>query len=518
MKNPQSISCFGNSVKRSLFVLLFFVLSFSTSTIKAQTVTWTTDDTQDCNVKTNQDPTSIITYNGSIYYIYVDVNLQMVVAKITGGVIQRYAVFPIVTPADDNYHCSPTIGIDKKGYIHICGDMHNAAWKYFRSNSPEDITSWTQRNDLPGIDITYTTFSYDNNREMFLCFRHGSNVDGKGNDRGGVIRYNADTDTFIMLGGTDYLDISGNPQKTVPPGSITPKTMVWGNGFGGNGGWYCKFGHRVFFDKNNRMHLMSALINSNLPVPYGYDSNTTIIYAYSDDLGVTWYKAGGVRIPSLPLTPTNASIVLDRTTQHDITGGEGELGAFDSTHPVISYLLTSDNSSHSLMWNGSIWKEIYPPHGARVFMSRPNGYTAWYDGTYIDYTNDGITWKSLKGTPTGFPGGSVGCNGGMDREYFKATGNFRYHAAHNSYTLSSVHTINSNIGNSPNAVELPIITSEKPTGSYNLYSIQGVLIGKFDAEQINSVYLKQNGLIHGVYLAVPEGQLYPLRKVFRICI
>ena len=493
-------------------------------------VTWTTDATQDCNIKTNQDPTSIITYNGSTYYIYVDVNLQMVVAKITGTVIQRCAVFPIETPADDNYHCSPTIGIDKNGYIHICGDMHNAGWKYYRSNNPEDITGWTQRTDLPGIDITYTTFSYDKNREMFLCFRHVSNVSGKGNDRGGVIRYHADTDTFTMLGGTNYVDTSWNPQKTPPAGS-KPITMVWGNGNGGNGGWYTKFGHRVFFDNTNRMHLMSALINSNLPSPYGYASNTTIIYAYSDDLGVTWHKAGGASISTLPLTPTNASIVLDRTTQHDIIGGEGELGAFDLNTPVISYQLSSDNSSHSLMWNGSIWKEIYPPHDAQgpqhIFMSRPNGYTAWYNGTYIDFTNDGINWNSLQGTPTGFPGGSVGCNGGMDREYFKATGNFRYHAAFNSYTLSKVITINSSIDAQPMLVTATV-TETKNTliniqnnvfGFYNLYTIQGILIGKFDAVQLNFVSLKQYGLIHGVYLAVPVGQQYPLlRKVFRICI
>lgn len=512
MKNLNLFCFILQSLKRDSFIFLSFIL-FS---VNAQTVSWTTEATQACNVETSQDPTSVTTYNGSIYYIYVNTLRQMVVAKKTGNIIQTNIVFNIQTAATDLYHVSPTIGVDKNGYIHICGDMHNANWKYYRSNNPEDITSWTARS-LPGIGITYTNIVYDNNREMFICFRHESNVAGKGNHRGGIIRYNADLNTFTMLGGTNYEDTSGFIYK-VPPAGSKPTTMIWGNGFGGNDCWYLKPGQRVFFDKNNRMHLICALINVCINSPYGYESNTHIIYAYSDDLGQTWHKAGGEAIASLPLTVNNATVVLDRTDQQDIFGGECELGAFDSEHPIVSYKLSSNNSTHSLKWNGNAWIEIYPPHSTNIFMSRTNGYTAWFNGTYIDYTNDGITWKVLRGSPVAFPGGTFGSMGGIDREYFKATGSFRYHGKFNNFSSSSIFTINSNIGNEINAIESPKFSSNKPTGAYKLYTIQGKLIGEFDGGELNSVFLKQQRIMNGVYLAVPFGDSTIMRKALRICI
>lgn len=445
MINNQISSLTKYSIKTVFFGFLPMLILFSiNSTVHSQKTRWITDAIQLCDTATSQDPTSVTTYKGSIYYIYVNPERQMVVAKITGSKIQLNIVFDIEMPWNEKWHVCPTIGVDKKGYIHICGDMHNDKWKYFRSNKPEDITAWTKRNDLPGSGVTYPTIFYDNNREMFLCFRHESNVAGKGNHRGGIIRYNAEADTFTMLGGTNYNDISGNPQKTPPPGS-KPTTMVWGNGFGGNGCWYTKTGLRIFFDGKNRMHLISSVINQCLESPFGHQSNTHIIYSYSDDLGITWHKAGGALIASLPLTVTNASVVVDRTTQHDITGGECEVGAFDSEHPVVSYKLSSDNSDHSLMWNGSAWKKILPPHQTNVMISRRNGYTAWYNGSYIDYSKDGKTWKSLSGEPV-FPNGHCGSQGGIDREYFSQTGNFRYHGKFNSFSKSSIFTIDSNIG------------------------------------------------------------------------
>lgn len=431
-----------NSSNIRLTYLILIVL-LSNLVANAQTVSWTTDATQACDTATAQDPTSITTYKGSIYFIYVNPQRQMVVAKKTGNKIQRSVVFNIEMPWFEKWHICPTIGVDKKGYIHICGDMHNDKWKYFRSDKPENITSWTRRNDLPGNGITYPTIFYDKNREMFLCFRHESNVAGKGNHRGGIIRYNADKDTFVMLGGNNYDDITGYAPK-IPPLGSKPTTMIWGNGFGGNGCWYTKTGIRLFFDKKNRMHLVATVINECLGANLGHQSNTHIIYAYSDDLGQIWHQAGGATITTLPLTVINASIVLDRTTQHDIYGGECEIGAFDSEHPVVSYKLSSDNSSHSVMWTGSVWKKIDPPHSTNIMMSRENGYTVWYNGTYIDYTKDGITWKSLTGSPE-FPKGACGSQGGIDREYFKQTGNFRYHGKFENFSKSAIFTINSNI-------------------------------------------------------------------------
>ncbi len=439
------------------FVFCSIIIACSVVTGYGQTVTFSTDASYLSDTSNNQNPTSITTYNGSIYYVYTNPARQMVVGKINpAGVKQLDTVFDLEMGLDEKYHICPTIGVDKNGYIHICGDMHNDGWKYFRSNRPEDISTWTRRYDLPGLSVTYPTIFYDKNREMYLLFRHRQDGTGGGNHRAGIAKYNVESSTFTMLGGISYTEKNG----TVP----TTKTMAWANGWGGNDCWYIKPSHRVYFDGNNRMHFIACVINVCLGtlsstdvyspslLKGGYESNTHILYAYSDDTGRTWRKAGGALISSLPLTVNNASIALDRTAQHDIIGGESELGAFNTNTPVISYRLFSDNSNHSIKWNGSNWVEFTTPRSGNLFMFRPNGYAAWYNGTRVDYTNDGVTWGTLNNIFTTLRGvNGVGATG-IDREYFKQTGHFRYQGTFNSFTNSSIFTINSDIGNVGNIV------------------------------------------------------------------
>ena len=458
----------NNRVRFITFLILFFVFQYSG--YAADLITWSTDITQPSDTSTNQNPTSVTTFNGSIYYIYVNPARQMVVAKKTGNTVVKDTVFNLEMGLDEKYHVCPVIGVDKKGYIHIAGDMHNDGWKYFKTNKPEDISSWSRRYDLPGVGVTYPNFFYDKNREMYICFRHRKDDGTGGNQRVGLMKYNTENSTFTMLGGISYTEKDGT--------SATTKTMGWGNGWGGNDCWYIKPGHRVYFDNNNRMHFICTLINVCLGtfastdvyspslMRGGYESNTHILYAYSDDLGTSWHKIDSSLITSLPLTVDNATIALDRTANHDIIGGECELGAFDTNHPIISYKLFSDNTLHSLRWNGTSWVEITLPGGrsTNIFMSRGNGYSAWYNGSYIDYTKDGINWTSQCGTPTQFPKGLNGVGAtGLDREYFKQTGNFRYLGTFNYYTTTSIFTLKSNIGNSSNVVPTSVSLSPATT-------------------------------------------------------
>jgi hypothetical protein len=135
--------------------------------------------------------------------------------------------------------------------------------------------------------------------------------------------------------------------------------------------------------------------------------------------------------------------------QNDIFGADCELGAFDSNRPIVTYRLSSDYSNHSVMYNGISWVAITPPRSTNLMLCRPNGYAAWYNGTFIDYTNDGQNWQTIVGI-TPFPGGIYPDQGGFfDREYFKQAGNIRYHAKFNNYILSKIFTLYSDIGNAP---------------------------------------------------------------------
>ena len=476
------------------YKLLIIAWIYGLSQLNAQyvSINVTTEASQQMNGTSNGDPTSVTTYNGSIYWAYIDTNRYFTVAKKTGDNIQRVEVFLLEANLTDLYHINPTLGVDKNGYIHIAGDMHNSGFKYYRSNIPEDISSWTRRNDIPGYSVTYPSIFYDNNRNLYIAFRHRRDYTSNGNHRAGVIKYNPDKDTFTMLGGTSYSEKDGSQSTT--------KTLIWSNGFGGNDCWYIKPGHKIHFDGNNRMHIMATLIDQCIASPLGYESNTTIIYAYSDDFGSTWHKAGGELINELPLSYTNASVVLSRSSEHDIYGGYGEIGAFSPDRPIISYKLSSDNSNQTVMWNGTAWVEIFPPNKTEAFMSRNDGFSAWSDGNSIYYTNDGKNW--MQGIGDDFKGGRPGIDGGLDREYFKQTGNFRYFGKFNSYTNGSIFTIIKG-----NATEFnPSIALNKPvcvSSTYNeTYTGNKAVDGDFGTNE--SRWVSARNVNNNVSESLPE--------------
>lgn len=489
------------------YKLLIIAWIYGLSQLNAQyvSINVTTEASQQMNGTSNGDPTSVTTYNGSIYWAYIDTNRYFTVAKKTGDNIQRVEVFLLEANLTDLYHINPTLGVDKNGYIHIAGDMHNRDFKYYRSNNPEDISTWTRRVDIPGYSVTYPSKFYDNTKNLYIAFRHRTDGVGNGNHRAGVVRYDADNNTFTMLGGTNYNEKDGSQSTT--------KTLIWSNGFGGNDCWYIKPGHKIHFDGNNRMHIMATLIDQCIAAPLGYESNTTIIYAYSDDFGSTWHKAGGELINTLPLSYTNASIVLSRSSQHDIYGGYGEIGAFSSDRPVISYKLSSDNTNHTVMWNGSSWIEIFPPNQTEVFMSMNNGFSAWSNGNSIYYTSDGENWS--QGFGGDFKGGNPGINGGIDREYFKQTGNFRYFGKFNSYTNGSIFTIvkgnPSEFGSNNVALNKPVSVSS----IYNeTYTGNKAVDGDFGTN--NSRWVSARNVNNNVSESLPEWIEVDLQGKYRI--
>jgi len=433
---------------------------------------------QQADTSNNQNPTSVTTFGRYTFYVYIE-RMSSTSRYVR---VRRYDyeknvyvgcnLFKVTLGSGDNYHICPTIGVDSLGYIHVTADMHNDYWKYYRSKKPLDLTSGFD--DISGelntlaVGITYPTIFYDNTRGMYLLFRH-RNKAGKGNlnHRAGIIKYSPLNKSFTILGGKSYNEKNGTPSTTT--------TMGWANGFGGNydlsvgGSWYIKPGHRIYFDGKNRMHFIATVIGSNLgaytgSLKYdkdnlvgGYESNTHIIYAYSDDFGTTWKTIDGKSITSLPLTPTNASIALNRSAEHDIIGGECELGAFNTNTPVISYKLYSDNSYHAIKWNNKtkVWEELcLPSKKNSVFMCRnvkETGYAAWYNGYTFAYTNDGINWvmtnAQTEGITGSFPRGLKDINStGLDREYFKQTGNFRYQGTYESFTKHNIYTLYTSVG------------------------------------------------------------------------
>jgi hypothetical protein len=269
-------------------------------------------------------------YRGKTFVVCPDVNLRPLVTQIDheGHVTTVF----LDTCPDPVYFASPdghnrfTMGIDKNGYIHIIGDMHGyAPWAgrytaryqyqsimYWRSNKALDVTGGftfcgglNDTTRLPGVEYGGDSrFFNDRNGELYFSSRvrafEGSTLGGSEPFIAyGMYRYNTSNGVWTALGGkVDPADA---------PGARNFNTVLY---------WEYTHGFEAYqsqprFDNNNRLHFSIA----------GNTAGTEgsgLIYAYSDDCGLTWKKANGTPIPGLPLRGkdgvANQGDLIDRST------------------------------------------------------------------------------------------------------------------------------------------------------------------------------------------------------------
>jgi hypothetical protein len=367
--------------------------------------------TGDCSLVNEGDTyTSITTGNdGSIYSAWIDKDLGMRVLQIkSDGSKSEVVVRKNIQ--EDNYHVKPAIAVDKDGRIHVAGDMHNDAWVWYRSNIANDIKSGFLQLIPPGNGITYPQFFKDKNNELYVTFRHkvkdAPNQWTQGSNGGGIIKYQTDG-TFVLLGGENH---------------GLQKTLVWSETDGaGTARNYQKPSLRLFFDVNNRMHLVCNLINEDAPETSNI--NTHVLYAYSDDGGKTWKKLGGVNITKLPMTVTTMSTLVYRS-QNDIVAGS-HIGADLNGNPIVGWIDGTGN--HLRRFNGKEWTNILPEGGSpsEFYMSRNGEICVMrpYQGVYISNDN-GANYAKYNFSPNI---ANVAPNNQIfDREFYIQTGSIRF--------------------------------------------------------------------------------------------
>jgi len=362
-----------------------------------------------------------------IYTTFVDADRSMKIVKIFPNGLKEEKV--IRTFVQNNpFHVKASVAIDKNGYIHVCGNTHNQPWEYYISDQPNSIQSFTKISAIPGEEVTYPQFFKDKNNELYITFRHkvkpAPDNWTKGSSGGGIIKYDATAKTFTMLGGTDHK---------------FAKTVVWSN-HGGQDGHYQQPGIRLFFDNNNRMHLIATMIGED-GHPTAAWKCTHLMYAYSDDGGTSFYTIDKKKIASLPMTPATATIV-SYSGDCDIWDN-AYIGAFKSDRPVVGW---RNDAGYKLMkWTGKRWTSILPEENASgILYMRRNGEMAMlrsYQGIYIS-RDWGKTFKKYWFNPAIGPSGPT--DEIIDWNYYIATGMFRFQYMSNSATKVHVVTLNPN--------------------------------------------------------------------------
>jgi regulation of enolase protein 1 (concanavalin A-like superfamily) len=305
------------------------------------TVEWKTPKSSP-NLMSNNHYTPLWHFHGSTYFVWVNDANRPFVTKIANGSAQT-------VPLDDNpdYTASPdkhnlySMGIDKNGLIHIAGDMHNyttttssagyppryqfQGMMYWKSNKPEDVSSGfafvggkDAPTTMPGTGYSYGRFFTDNNGELFYSARVKAILGQRlaGETGLGAYKYNPDTSKWSALG-----DVADN----IRPG-VYYKVLLWDIGGISPTPWYQGLLSTLKFDNNNRLHL-SATFNDN-PTLTG---NNRLVYAFSNDGGITWSKTNGNRIPKLPIRTATGL-----PSQGDIVNTTAAAPFFDSKTKVIS--------------------------------------------------------------------------------------------------------------------------------------------------------------------------------------
>lgn len=358
----------------------------------------------------------VATFNDSIYTVWVDSQLRTMIARKAGdGSIATGVIFE--TTKEDKYHVGPSVGIDKKGYIHVTGNMHGSghpygkgeySWKYKVSDKPEDISSFTLRGtnpDLspPGMGITYPFFNTDNNGELYLAFRHRVSFRGwvPGIGAGGIARYDTETERWSMLGGSDY-----KWKKT---------TLFWVEPEQSTA--YQGFKTRLFFDNDNCLHT-AVTFHTNEAF-----NGMLVVYACSPDGGVTWQKADGAPYATLPITLKNADVVTGPPWTSD--GKLYNLAHVGVTHdgrPIVSF--RKGNKNYWCFWQkGMGWSAPtgFPATFPARFVTDCNGVVTAVGGrTFSRSFDNGATWQTYT-VETGHTQNTI-----FDYRYLAERGDLRY--------------------------------------------------------------------------------------------
>ena len=116
------------------------------------------------------------TMDNKQYVAYYDKNRMMTVAsREIGSTNWQKTTLPNKLHWDSHNYVA--MAVDKKGYIHVSGNMHVNPLAYFRSEKPYDISSMLELNKMTGInedDVTYPKFFYNKKGDLLFSYRSGT--------------------------------------------------------------------------------------------------------------------------------------------------------------------------------------------------------------------------------------------------------------------------------------------------------------------------------------------------------
>ena len=243
--------------------------------------------------------TSVTTVKNEIYSVYVKDDLIPHVCKTDSKGNTTDIELESNYKCDNDGHNEFIIAVDKKGYIHVMGNMHNNTLRYWRSKKAYSITDGFERHfgDIPG-EFTYYYFRKSQKDELFMCCRASAKIPwyGEGSRGVGLFKYDCESKKWEACGA-----IAETCQRPV---------IYWEPSLS-----YHMYKSDIRFDKKDRLHFTVLSETKD-----GEKTMSHAVYAYSDDYGKTWKRADGTKL-SLPMNTHNTDIIKCLESKGQATKG-----------------------------------------------------------------------------------------------------------------------------------------------------------------------------------------------------
>lgn len=259
---------------------------------------------------------------------------------------------PFSAPVEEDGHNNIVVAVSSDGYIHVAGNHHTHPFRYVRSETPEDISSFVYEDYATLISgVTYPQFFKDRNEVLYLIWRDGSSESG---------------DTYIV----DYFDRDNGNY-----GYFKNKRKLVDGKVDDVHGYLT----HVAVDEFNTIHIAGTWRETSQA-----NTNHDIFYFKSEDGTATWKKSDGTP-QTLPLTKSNCEIVVDTVDLNSGIINQFGLEADILGHPHISYFKYDENGNTNLY-------HLY---------QHENG---WTDSKITDFDTrldtDRSTWPALLSRPS----------------------------------------------------------------------------------------------------------------------
>ncbi|MBN2314973.1 MAG: BNR repeat-containing protein [Sedimentisphaerales bacterium] len=217
---------------------------------------------------------------------------------------------------------------DRKGYLHLTGNMHCAPLKYYRTKVAGDIHTFEGIHTWSGDyenRVTYPTLFQLRDGSIYIMYRHG----GSGNGMRIVVHYDEETQRW-----TKTVPALTNGMDRKPTCNAYPFGLLEDN----NGVWHFAWCWRETPD---------------------VVTNFDVCYARSLDRGVSWTTLDGRKL-ELPITPENAGVVDPIPQQSGLMNG-GTFVVDAEGRPYIGYTRFDKDGYNQLYVAtpiGDTWKII----------------------------------------------------------------------------------------------------------------------------------------------------------------